>query len=589
MINNIDFKMILTEITSKDAYQRFYQNIDANVYNQIVSTVQGDNTILLPETKWVLFCYKNNPQDTMNILPKLKNNNKTGYLDIFERLRVRGELKGENSDLYQFKTLDEFEDFILSEIANNENIFKRTSGEWSSAAKKAKNDIIVRYEDDEWFVISPKSMEASCYWGSGTQWCTATRNEDNNMFESYNEDGWLFIFINKQTKNKYQFHFEANEYKDTKNETIKDPILKTIGASKGLIQWVINYCQYEGYDWVNYIYEVIGTEHEGLVPVKLGENEYNLINADNELAYPDMTFLTPTKVEYEWTPVKFKTKGDNQIHVNLMAYDGSFLFEDGFLSTFYPPSQEFALVSRAEDGRINYVDLRNGEFVSDTWFKSGDDFNFQKVAVVYDDNNLCNLLDKNGELLSDVWLNLIRKTEDRTLYLIEKEMKYNLLLVEGLKKGTTLLPEWVHRIVALNDFHSIFACFRNRDINNPDIFVIDNKRRIFQDNLTYVSRMYRNFGSLLDNYCMIIKKDGKANLLTTQGVVLLDEWADNIKQKEIKRIHQTIAVYGDKEFIVKQNDFREKASLVEMNNNVNENKITKKDMIYIISEILNKL
>ena len=30
---------------------------------------------------------------------------------------------------------------------------------------------------------------------------------------------------------------------------------------------------------------------------------------------------------------------------------------------------------------------------------------------------------------------------------------------------------------------------------------------------------------------MIIKKDGKANLLTTQGVVLLDEWADNIKQK----------------------------------------------------------
>jgi hypothetical protein len=272
-----------------------------------------------------------------------------------------------------------------------------------------------------------------------------------------------------------------------------------------------------------------------------------------------------------------------------MSYDGDFLFEDGFLLTSNPASQEFALVSRAEDGRINYVNLRNGDFVSDTWFKSGDDYNFQKTAVVYDDNDLCNLLDKNGELLSDVWLDVIKKIEDRSLYLIKKEMKYNLLRVEGLKKGTTLLPEWVDRIVALNDFHSIFACFRNRDMNNPDIFVIDNNGRIFQDNLTYVSRMYRNFGSLLDNYCMIIKKDGKANLLTTQNVVLLDEWADNIKQKEIKRILQTIAVYGDKEFIVKQNDFREKASLVEMNNNVNENKITKKDMIYIISEILNKL
>ena len=65
--------------------------------------------------------------------------------------------------------------------------------------------------------------------------------------------------------------------------------------NKGLTQWVINFCKSEGYDWIYFIYEVIGTEHEGLVPVKLGENEYNLINADNELAYPDMT-LTPTKV-----------------------------------------------------------------------------------------------------------------------------------------------------------------------------------------------------------------------------------------------------------------------------------------------------
>ena len=571
IVNEIVNKALLTEITVKDAYPVYYKDIEQEVFQEIVQASQGNNNILLPITKWVLQCYKNDPEDTMNRISNLRTDRNNGYLDIWDRLKSRQFISGNDADITRFKTIKELYWFI-NEFDNAE-LFKRTKKEWSKDAKAAKDDIERCYEDNEWLVISPNSIEASCYWGSGTEWCTATRDEDENMYHSYADSDPLFIVINKNTREKYQFCFGQEEYRDAKDETIKDPILKTIGANKGLTQWVINYCQSEGYDWIYFIYEIIGTEHEGLVPVKLGENEYNLINADNELAYPDMTFLTPTKVEYEWTPVRFKTKGDNQIHTNLMSYDGSFLFEDGFLLTTNPESQEFALVSRAEDGRINYVNLRNGDFVSDTWFKSGDDYNFQKLAVVYDDDNLCNLLDKNGKLLSDVWLNLIKKTENESLYLINKETKYNLLRVEGLKKGTTLLPEWVSKIMTLNDYHNIFACFRNIDMKNPDIFVIDNMGRIFQDNLTYVSLMYRNFGSLLDNYCMIIKKDGKANLLTTQGVVLLDKWADDIKQKEIKRKHQTIAVYGDKKFIVRQDDFREKASLEEIGNNVNENKM----------------
>ena len=60
----------------------------------------------------------------------------------------------------------------------------------------------------------------SCELGSGTDWCTATGKTDS-MFHHYIEQGPLFIFIdNSNPKNKYQVHFESEQYMDRNDNPI---------------------------------------------------------------------------------------------------------------------------------------------------------------------------------------------------------------------------------------------------------------------------------------------------------------------------------------------------------------------------------
>ena len=45
-----------------------------------------------------------------------------------------------------------------------------------------------------------------------TQWCTAA--DGNNQFNYYNSQGPLYININKADNEKYQFHFESDQFMD---------------------------------------------------------------------------------------------------------------------------------------------------------------------------------------------------------------------------------------------------------------------------------------------------------------------------------------------------------------------------------------
>jgi hypothetical protein len=83
-------------------------------------------------------------------------------------------------------------------------------------------------------------MEASIYWGSRTNWCTATKTIENNRFEDYNDSGKLYININKQTGEKYQFHFQNLEFNNQENDDIESPVLGYIHASKGLTEFYRN-------------------------------------------------------------------------------------------------------------------------------------------------------------------------------------------------------------------------------------------------------------------------------------------------------------------------------------------------------------
>ena len=68
----------------------------------------------------------------------------------------------------------------------------------------------------------PETEEASCELGRGTKWCTAA--EKDNMFAVYSNEGPLYVWRDKNGK-KYQFHFETQQFMDSKDVPIDADIL----------------------------------------------------------------------------------------------------------------------------------------------------------------------------------------------------------------------------------------------------------------------------------------------------------------------------------------------------------------------------
>ena len=89
--------------------------------------------------------------------------------------------------------------------ANNE-------AELYHGVKDNKNKVEKLYEDEEWFVIKPLSIEASINYGYGTKWCTSMKN-DGHFFHKYSKSGVLLYVLNrKNPKIKYAFYSSPKEY-----------------------------------------------------------------------------------------------------------------------------------------------------------------------------------------------------------------------------------------------------------------------------------------------------------------------------------------------------------------------------------------
>lgn len=151
----------------------------------------------------------------------------TEYLELYSK--VRNKLNGDEKNIYAFDTknesyVDTYDGKTKTrkvkklKIDSLQTLYKLIRPfEKKAVSNKEKADEIKKqarkvYEDDNWLVVIPETKEAACFYGAGTQWCTAAKQ--NNYFDYYNEQGDLFININKKTKEKYQFHFEENQFMD---------------------------------------------------------------------------------------------------------------------------------------------------------------------------------------------------------------------------------------------------------------------------------------------------------------------------------------------------------------------------------------
>lgn len=202
-----------------DVYQKYYSDIDQNVFSQIVSADPTSGSDKMGKySKWLLWLYQNNNLKLEDLYKA------TEYLTLFHKFKN----KIENNDIGKYQSLPE----LYRTVQPFEG--QKTHGEEVRDIKNGEAEKV--YEDNTWLVVVPHTERAACYYGKGTKWCTAA-TEGDNMFDEYNKQGKLYVNINKTTNKKYQFHFETMQFMDEIDAQIEDPVISTIGLTEGLFNY----------------------------------------------------------------------------------------------------------------------------------------------------------------------------------------------------------------------------------------------------------------------------------------------------------------------------------------------------------------
>jgi hypothetical protein len=152
-----------------------------------------------------------NPTDNLNICLWIVEEIKRGFIKEEELNEVRENLE---------KYFTEHKDVPLPNFYPNFPIFSNYQIVKDTISKKdidKKIDLIS--VSDLGILLSPKTRETSCYYGSQTSWCTA-RKDKHNMFEYYNKKGDIFIWFDKKINDKFQFHFKEIQFMDKDDNPI---------------------------------------------------------------------------------------------------------------------------------------------------------------------------------------------------------------------------------------------------------------------------------------------------------------------------------------------------------------------------------
>ncbi|MEO5367681.1 MAG: hypothetical protein H7831_15255 [Magnetococcus sp. WYHC-3] len=176
-------EQILDEAGARELKQK-YPDYDSFI-DQTVSKF-GNKYLLYVIS--ILEQYKEEPphkifMDIVEVLEKFQQLEKSGKFDSLISKKL---MKPEEKDLnyWSKKRLWELEDFCekaLDYVSAGEN------------KKVAKEQSEILFENERFFIVHPKSMAASCYYGAQTKWCITAR--EANQFENYTNNGSLFIFV----------------------------------------------------------------------------------------------------------------------------------------------------------------------------------------------------------------------------------------------------------------------------------------------------------------------------------------------------------------------------------------------------------
>ena len=181
---------------------------------------------------------------------------------------------------------------------------------------------------------------------------------------------------------------------------------------------------------------------------------------------------------------------------------------------------DFGVVKKG--GLFNAI-RSDGTLLSDTWFSYMSGFgysvtgtNFLCIVGSPENSKLCNLIDRNGNILLKEWVSaIVPFTEGYTT--VRKDDKYNVIDTEG----NFVSRNWFDYIANVwNDDKRLFCVERNGKYNIMDtggnvVFPVwfDNMKILRHKRLLYV-----------------VEKDGKYNIINLDGDILFPVWFDSYKK-----------------------------------------------------------
>ena len=130
--------------------------------------------------------------------------------DLQKFHRFKQQIAQEKRDINRVESFDE-----LYELTKEFSLEQATT----TKAERVLQDAELVYDGPNWEILVPKSREASCHYGANTRWCTA--GSSNNYYDHYSKKGPLYIITNKKDPtDKYQFHFESNQFMDKEDRNV---------------------------------------------------------------------------------------------------------------------------------------------------------------------------------------------------------------------------------------------------------------------------------------------------------------------------------------------------------------------------------
>lgn len=194
------------ESSLKNSYESLTQRKEWNKFLKLKQLFYELDDSLL--TRWLIDSYiKGTIESVEDIGSRLKP-----AVDDFRWLQKNGAVdrKKKITDLKGLFGLEDFLDEFSDELRE-----KRKEEDESK-------EVRLFHDAPTFKIYIPQTESAACYLGQGTRWCTAaTRGQ--NMFDKYNREGTLYVVQPKEPKyegEKYQLHFESQQFMDPKDKPI---------------------------------------------------------------------------------------------------------------------------------------------------------------------------------------------------------------------------------------------------------------------------------------------------------------------------------------------------------------------------------